>query len=383
LAFAGRFPSTDSQTMNFDPVDNLMGEAVERGVFPGAVILVAARGAIKFLDAYGRTNIFTRRAAVTDTVFDLASLTKPLATTPAVMMLMQGGQLELDQPIGSRLTWLEGTPVAAVTVQALLGHSAGLPAYRPFYAQLPAAPGFAERLAELKQALAAIVPERPVGGRVLYSDLGFMLLGFLVETVAGCRLDRFLAGNLYAPLGITATAEPRLCFVDLENPVAFEYPAATEICRWRGRLLEGVVHDDNAYWMGGIAGHAGLFGDALGVFQVAQSLMAAYNGSDEGAPFQGSWARRFLSREGPGRRALGFDVPSETGASCGRHFSSRTVGHLGFTGTSLWMDLNRAVIVVLLTNRVHPSRSNERIRDFRPRLHDAVMRAVLNIRRWD
>jgi CubicO group peptidase (beta-lactamase class C family) len=359
-----------------DAVDALMRQAIEKGVFPGAALLVAREGIIEFFDAYGYTNIFTRQAVTTDTVFDLASLTKPLATTPALMVLNQQHKLALDQPIGSILQWLQGTDKEAITIKALLNHSGGLPAYSPFYTQLSRLP-FEERKTALQKALAKIPREHSIGEFVLYSDLGFMLLNFLVQKISGKRLDRISAEEIYKPLGISNRSEPRLCFVDLHKPIHFENVAATEICQWRRCLIEGVVHDDNAYAMGGIAGHAGLFGDASGVFVMAQALLQAYAGSDSAELFQTRLVRRYFSRETPGARALGFDVPAQRNSSSGRYFSANSVGHLGFTGTSLWMDLDKAVIIILLTNRIHPSRSNERIKAFRPELHDAAMKVIL------
>lgn len=186
------------------------------------------------------------------------------------------------------------------------------------------------------------------------------------------------AEEIYKPLGISDRSEPRLCFVDLCNPIRFDNVAATEICQWRRRLIEGVVHDDNAYAMGGIAGHAGLFGDACGVFVMAQALLQTYASSDCAELFQTRLVRRFFRRKSPGARALGFDVPAQSNSSSGRYFAVNSVGHLGFTGTSLWVDLDKAVIIILLTNRIHPSRSNERIKAFRPELHDAVMNVLLS-----
>jgi CubicO group peptidase (beta-lactamase class C family) len=164
--------------------------------------------------------------------------------------------------------------------------------------------------------------------------------------------------------------------VDKKPPVA-EF-AATEKCPWRGTLLEGVVHDDNAYSVGGIEGHAGLFGTAGDVFDILSELMAVYQGSVSKGVFDVDLTRRFLSLNEQNGRTLGFDTPSSKGSSCGRYFSKRTVGHLGFTGTSFWMDLERAIIVILLTNRIHPSRNNNRIKAFRPKLHDTVMENFAN-----
>lgn len=368
-------------TTCFDTVDRLMFQAVEKGVFPGAVLLIARDGTVQFHEAYGYRNLFTRQVVTTDTVFDLASLTKPLATTAALMMLVQQSKLALDEPIGAHHRWLKRTELDGIVVRALLNHSAGLPAYRPFYRHLQqVAP--ADRTDALKQALAVISLEAGIGEQTVYSDLGFMLLGLLVEEITRMPLDRHVHETVFAPLGVGRQSEPRLYFgrptsLPAQAP---ENVAATEICPWRNRLLEGVVHDENAFAMGGVAGHAGLFGDALGVFAVAQSIFDAYSAGGEQRLFDTETVREFLRRDGRASRPLGFDGPSGTDASCGRHFSERSVGHLGYTGTSLWMDLDKAVIVVLLTNRVHPSRLNERIRMFRPALHDAIMEAFFLVK---
>ncbi len=363
----------------FDVVDQLMYRGTNDGVFPGAVLLVARNGVIQFHEAYGFRNLFTRQVVTSDTVFDLASLTKPLVTTAALMLLVGQSKLDLDQPIGSSLDWLQGTDKELIPVRALLDHSAGMPAYRPFYRDLQKLKA-AARYAALKQALAEVPLEAAVGGQTVYSDLGFMLLGMLVEEITGMPLDRYVRQTIFLPLGVGGKSEPRLLFGSPALARGDENVAASEICPWRNRLLEGIVHDENAFVIGGVAGHAGLFGDALAVFLVAQAFCDAYAGRSPMGLFQSETVREFLRRSAHDRRPLGFDAPSEKDSSCGRHFSANTVGHLGYTGTSLWIDLDRDIIVVLLTNRVHPSRLNERIRTFRPELHDAVMQAFFVVK---
>ncbi len=357
-----------------------MHQAVETGVFPGGILLVARDGVIAFWEAYGWRNLFTRQVVTTDTIFDLASLTKPLATTPALMLLAQQSRLELDQPIGMHCRWLNGTGKEDISFRALLNHTAGLPAYRPFYRDLQkVAPN--DRKAAVKQALAAVSLDA-TPGQTVYSDLGFMLLGLLVEEVTQLPFDQFVHQAIFMPLGVGGDGQPRLFFHSAAAPQC-QMPdnvAATEICPWRNRLLEGIVHDENAFAMGGVAGHAGLFGDALGVFELARAMVADYAGGHPHGLFQLRTVQSFFHRDSHGSRPLGFDAPSDADASCGQHFSDNTVGHLGFTGTSLWIDLDSDIIVVLLTNRVHPSRLNERIRGFRPQLHDAVMEAFFLVK---
>jgi CubicO group peptidase (beta-lactamase class C family) len=208
---------------------------------------------------------------------------------------------------------------------------------------------------------------------VIYSDLGFMILEWMIEHVSGKRLDCFASEMIYNPLGVD-----NLFFVDLHTNRKWRAPfAATEQCPWRKILLSGQVHDENAYVVGGIEGHAGLFGTAAAVYTLVRKLLSAYQGRDSDNLFQTKIVRLFFKRLPKSDKALGFDMPSLKDSSAGHHFSANSVGHLGFTGTSFWMDLDRSVIVILLTNRVHPSRDNVAIKAFRPALHDAVMQCLL------
>jgi CubicO group peptidase (beta-lactamase class C family) len=353
-------------------VDQLMRNAVEDHVFPGAVLLVARNDRIVFFDAYGTANLETLTPVDTATIFDLASLTKPLATTVAVMQLVREQELDLEAQLGSILPDFADTDKAQIRIKHLLRHTSGLPDYFPFFDALQSG-SFQQRLALLRQRLVQLPLRQRIGATALYSDLGFMILGWVVQTLTRRRLDEYVRDAFYTPLGLDGENGDRLCFVDLDAPIKFEKVAATERCPWRKTVLEGVVHDDNAFVMGGIAGHAGLFGNAGGVYRVIRSLLKAYQGDDRRGLFEPILVRRFFERDSINRRPLGFDAPAATDASCGKFFSERSVGHLGFTGTSFWIDLDKSVTVILLANRVHPSRTNEKIREFRPLIHDAVM----------
>jgi len=199
------------------------------------------------------------------------------------------------------------------------------------------------------------------------------MLQWVIEHLDGRRLDRLVAEDIYSPLGLYDGGRSGLFFVDLDKDVPPGEYAATEQCPWRRMVLKGMVHDENAFAMGGVAGHAGLFGSAGAVHRLTRSLLRAYFGQSTAEVLPGALVRLFLTRQEQAGRTLGFDCPASRGASCGRHFDSSSVGHLGFTGTSLWIDLKRRISVILLTNRVHPSRENIAIRRFRPKLHDAVM----------
>ncbi len=352
-------------------VDRLMRQAVADGVFPGAVLLVGVADSVPVHAAYGTADRFSRHPVTLNTIFDLASLTKPLATTLALVRLVQQGRLTPEQRLSELVAEFDGGEKAAITIAQLLSHTAGLPDYRPYYLELVERPA-PERLPLLRARLAQEFLLSAPGERVLYSDLGFMILHWVVETVSGRALDRYVSEEIYEPLG----AAKSLFFINLNRRTPPGQIAATEQCTWRGRLITGEVHDENAHVLGGIAGHAGLFGTAEGVQRVLSELVNAYHRGEGGTVFDPRTVRRFVQRAPGTDRALGFDMPSPLHPSCGRFFPPSSIGHLGFTGTSFWVDLERHVMVILLTNRVHPSRANIAIRTFRPNLHDAILQSL-------
>lgn len=350
--------------------DRLMKDAILNDVFPGGVLLVSLDGATVFFEAYGSANLFAGRQMTKETVFDLASLTKPLATTLAIMHLLEQSKLSLEQSLGSILPSFKDTDKKKIRIEHLLYHNSGLPDYRPYYKLLCKIEPHRR-----KDALRELLAKEPLihapGKQILYSDIGFMILCWVIEEISGRRLDHFVTENIYRPLSLD-----NLFFVDVDGKSRRAEFAATERCPWRGILLEGMVHDDNAYAVGGIEGHAGLFGTAGDILFLLSELMTAYHGDPSTDVFDVEWVQMFFKRKEREGRALGFDTPSSVDPSCGRFFSERTVGHLGFTGTSFWMDLDSSTIIILLTNRIHPSRDNNRIKAFRPKLHDAVMENV-------
>jgi len=353
-----------------------MREALLRHVFPGGVLLIAKEGRIRFCKAYGYANLFSKEKMTIETVFDLASLTKPLVTTLAIIKLIQKSMLSLELKLGSVLSRFEKTKKGQITIRHLLRHHSGLPAYRPFYLQLRKIP-----LKMRKDALMDLLLKEPMvyqtGKNMLYSDLGFIALGWVVEDIIKQRLDRFVTQEIYRFLGIGPDDKDGLFFVDLQEKPPKKRFAATEFCQWRNFLLNGVVHDENAYVLGGIAGHAGLFGTAGGVNILLSELLSSFNGCPSMPMFERDRVYRFFQTDKNSDRALGFDTPSVSGASCGNYFSKRSVGHLGFTGTSFWIDLDRSIIVILLTNRIHPWRGNIKIKSFRPQLHDAIIKELV------
>lgn len=357
-------PVTPPPAWVFDGVDRLLDGYQERGAFPGGVLAVGRRGALFHLYPFGRLTYEADAPPVTaDTLYDLASLTKVVATTTMAMILVDEEKLDLDQPVQELLPGFQGAGKEAVTVRHLLTHSSGLPALAPLYQEIQGREAYVERI----QAMDLVYP---VGSQSTYSDLGIILLGAILERAAGQPLDAFVRARVLDPLEIRDTLfRPS---PDLRSRIA-----PTEIDPWRGRLVQGEVHDENAFAMGGVAPHAGLFGTAGDLARFAQMLLN--RGTLDGHRIV---SRRtvdlFTRRAGiPGSdRALGWDTKSPEGSSAGTLFSPNSFGHTGYTGTSVWIDPERGLFVILLTNRVHPTRENNLIREVRPAVADAVVRAL-------
>lgn len=366
----------------FAPLTQHLEDGLRQGVYTAAVALVGLKGELLWEEAAGRVSKDPESpAAATETIFDLASLTKPLATALAILCLMQQGKLALDASLGEILTdgWLPADK-RPLTIESLLSHRAGLAPWRPLYEQLLQSPA-GERRPLLPRLAAAVPLEYPPGTRTLYSDPGFMLLQAVVEIVSGLPLDLFCEANIYRPLGLNALGFIPLPSTKNRKPqTENRLYAATETGLIPGRNIHGAVHDENAWAAGGVAGHAGLFGPGIEVFRLLATLYRAYQGEpiQPSQPFSPELVRRFFTPV-PGGRALGFDVPSPDASqgSAGRYFSPNSVGHLGFTGASFWLDLELGQMVVLLTNRVHLGRDDKtRIQAFRPRFHEAASLAL-------
>lgn len=355
-----------------DATKHLMERAVSDGIFPGAVLLVAKGADVVAFDAYGLARLNPKKSMTKETVFDLASLTKPLATTLGIMILVQRGEWSLDQQIGTIISAFQGTDKEQITIRQLLAHNAGLPDYRPYYKTLMGLPP--ERRKEGLEGM--LLAERLIaapGTQMLYSDIGFMILGWAMEVVSTRPLDLFIKESIYDPLGLH-----NLFFVPLASGKPWPRVdfAATEKCPWREKILEGEVHDDNAYAIGGVAGHSGLFGTAQDIHRLLVELLNTYHGRPKSGLLDPETVKTFFQRQHLGR-ALGFDTPTQPGSSSGRYFPEQSVGHLGYTGTSFWIDPERSIIVILLTNRIHPTRDNNKIKDFRPVIHDAIMQELV------
>jgi CubicO group peptidase (beta-lactamase class C family) len=343
---------------NFDAARAVLQRAVADRAFPAAVAEVGSATQPIWREAFGTlTYDASAPPARDDTIFDLASLTKVLSTTALVMVQVERGALGLDDLVARHIDCWRDAGRADVTVEDLLAHCAGLVAHVPFYRELSGRSQF-------EPAICAVPLEYAPRTRSIYSDLGFMLLGFILEQ--GASLPERFAALMTQMGGIQE--------LQFHPPGPWKKRTApTGIDPWRGRLLVGEVHDDNTYALGGAAGQAGLFGTAAAVGECARHLLQILDGRT--GAFRQDTVERFTTRRAgiPGSsRALGWDTMLPT-SSCGTRMSPRAFGHTGFTGTSLWIDPDRGIYAVLLTNRVHPTPEHDAIKAVRPRFHDAVM----------
>lgn len=356
-------------------ITELLEKGLKEKVYPGAVLLVAKGEDIVLFHNVGNGAVTPEFLPMEkETIFDLASLTKPLATTLAIMKLIDEGLLSLDITISSLISPFPWKDKADLTPRLLLNHSAGLTDWKPFYLKLIKYP-----IEERKPALRRLIMEEPLYAEPkkisLYSDLGFMLLEWIIEIISGQDLSQFLGAAFYHPLCLKTFYLDNITADAAYNKKSY---AATEYCQWREEILQGHVHDENAYTLGGYSGHAGLFGTALDTFALSNKLSKIYHGYSSGQ-LKTETVRTFFLRQEIAPEstwALGWDTPSEKNSSSGSYFSSNSVGHTGFTGTSVWIDLEKNITVIFLTNRIHPNRSNEKIKDFRPRLHNLIMREL-------
>jgi CubicO group peptidase (beta-lactamase class C family) len=355
----------------FKNLRTICAGAVADAVTPGLAVLVGQGGGDRFAEAFGRRQIEGGEGAATlETVWDLASLTKALTTSVLCMQAVQRGLFALEDHLGKHLPW---PGAERITVRAALSHSSGLPAHRRYHTQLSG------RAAVVEAAAREPLAYEP-GTRSLYSDLDFILLGDLCERRFGGRLDHVADRQIHAPLG-TRT----LGFRPLGEGgvVGQSRVAATQRCPVRGRVLVGEVDDLNAYAMGGVAGHAGLFGTVLDVAALAHALCAAYRGGavvgGQAPLVERDVLRTFWTDAGvPGSTwRLGWDGPAAQGSLAGDRLSRRAVGHLAFTGCSLWIDPEREAFVVFLSNRVHPvAQPDPRFAALRRAINDAALEAV-------
>ncbi len=350
--------------MNYKDIDKIMHQGLDQAVFPGAVLFVAQKQKILFFNSYGYADIFSKEKMNKDTIFDLASLTKPLAAALAIAALIEEGKAEFNTAISEIIPEFYDKNKKKITIGNLLYHNSGLSAYKPYYKTLEKEQYIKRKKVLLKMICAETLIAAP-GKKELYSDIGFMLLTSVIEVLSGTKFENYIY-KIYKPLNM------KMFFTDNSNKNGNKKFASTEKCFWRKKILKGVVHDQNAYIIGGTCGHAGLFGRAKDIYNLLCILISIYKGC-ESSFLKPTTVIKLFKRNQNGTRSLGFDMPSDEGASCGKYFSANSVGHLGYTGVSFWADINKEKVVILLANRIHLYCSNKKIRNFRPLIHNAAM----------
>ena len=362
-----------------EKVDRSIEKAIDRGELPGAVVLAQQGEELRYEGVFGAAVISPqRRDAQRDTIYDLASLTKVMATTAAAMRLVGESKLQLDQPVSDIIGGFADHGKGEISVRNLLTHSSGLRPWCAYFADL--------REKELRRGgelLGTPVGRKAIIQRILrsalvhdpgeasvYGDLGFIVLGAVIEQLTGETLDTYCSRNIFEPLGLRDTRF---------HPIPFEGDrlrlAATEQCEWREKVVWGEVHDGNAWAMGGVAGHAGLFGTADDVMRFGLEMLAASRG--ESPLFGQDLANEFFRRQKLSPDcdwALGWDTPTPGASTSGQYFSEHAIGHTGFTGTSLWVDLDSSLVIVMLSNRVHLLAKKSKF-TLRPLVHDAIVEA--------
>jgi CubicO group peptidase (beta-lactamase class C family) len=363
-----------SSGTRFAAAAQILNDAITAHAFPGCAFGVLADGKVQIQDALGHFTYQEASPAVTaETAYDLASVTKVVATTALAMWLFQRGQLNLDMLLGDMLPGFVtgralGDRARHVKLRHLLAHNSGLPGYVEFFRTITTP-------SELFRACLQLPLEAEPGTRSEYSDPGFILLGKALELCIGEPLSVWTEHELFQPLGMTSTGY---------SPIPGKrslIPPTEEDTTFRHRCIQGEVQDENAWLLKGNAGHAGLFSSVPDLLRFAGEILISSPGKAPAANnarlFQAETVELFAERQGPegSSRALGWDTPSQNSSS-GRHFSPHSIGHLGFSGCSLWIDLDAGVAVALLTNRTWPDRQSQLIRKIRPAFHDAVREAL-------
>jgi serine-type D-Ala-D-Ala carboxypeptidase len=359
------------QKTRFRSAYSVLEQGISQRAFPGATFGVLSRGTVIALDGIGNFTYEPRSPEVTPaTIYDLASLTKVISTTSAAMLLYDRGLLDLDSPVGDILPGFvvgmePGSGKNRVTLRMLLAHSSGLPAYKALFKEYSGA-------YQLVRACLRLPLEVPPGTRAEYSDIGFILLGLAIEVLAGEKIAPFCMREVFTPLALAST---RFC-----PPAAWRnlIPPTEDDTVFRRRILQGEVQDENCFALQNATGHAGLFSHALDVLRFSACILAEGRTANGKSIFRPETVSLFAARQTTPEgttRALGWDTPSQPSSS-GQFFSSSSIGHLGYSGTSLWIDPEADLAIVLLTNRTWPDRSSDLIRNVRPAFHDEIVRSL-------
>jgi CubicO group peptidase (beta-lactamase class C family) len=382
-----REPAPDLPDVTVPDIDRALQTGIYEKTFSAAACMASVGDRIFHRAVYGSlAQPPPLRRVGPGVLFDLASLTKPLGAGLAALKLAGQNRLDLGASITTTIPIFRDSRFAPITIDMLLDHTSGWPATQKFWEEVremdegvhsnKTIGGTSNAVEAVQAMLAQVRFEAEPGQKTIYSDLNFMALGWIVEKIVGWPLDTYLMREIYRPLGI----HEELFFVRLDdvrqrNSLRTRSFAATEDCRWRKRVLQGEVHDPNAWILGGVAGHAGLFGTVEAVWKLVVAMWQSLRG--ESREFLGGTVRRFWTRSKRLRdttRTLAWDTPSAQASSCGKRFSRASVGHTGFTGTSIWIDPATDIIGVLLTNAAHPTAEGkkERMAKLRPRIYDQI-----------
>jgi serine-type D-Ala-D-Ala carboxypeptidase len=325
----------------------------------------------KFIFSYGKTDN-SENPVTNDTLFDLASLTKPFVTILSLLVLIEEGKIFWKEKLPSLLSLDVPDDKKDICLTDLMSHKSGLPAHKPYY-KLLSNTSFHKRKTKILEYILQEKLIYPPGEKNIYSDLGYILLGEIVEKKSGKSLDEYWQIKICNPLFL----QNELLFPK-NNRINKRRFACTKCCSLTHKKLCGIVNDDNCRFMGGIAGHAGLFGTAKGVLSICEKILLGYYDKSNSFLFSNEKLKDVLKKDENSLWTLGFDTPSPTFSSSGIYFSNNTVGHLGFTGTSFWIDLQKKIIVVLLTNRTYFCADNKKIKKFRPFIHNLIMQKIIS-----
>ncbi len=364
LFILNEYVYSQNHSNNFKDVDIVINKAINDSAFPGAVVLIWKDGKTIFEKAYGNyTYDINSPKVFPNTLYDLASLTKVVATTTAAMICYDRNLFSLDDKVVKYIPQFGVNGKDKITIKNLLLHNSGLPAWKKFYGRNLNSDDV------IKEIYSSELEYKP-GDKTVYSDLGMITLGKIIEKVTGKSLAYFYIEEICRPLEMNSSL---FCPPDILKDLC----APTEIDNyWRMKTLQGEVHDETSAMLNGVAGHAGLFSTASDISKLMTVLM--HKGKLEGKEFiKQSTVELFTKRYSEeSTRALGWDTKSDSGSSAGNYFSKNSFGHTGFTGTSIWADPDRNLFVVFLTNRIYPTRDNIKITKVRPMLHDAIIKSL-------
>ena len=356
--------NAQSNDFQFNAVDKVINKAVEDKSFPGAVVLVWKDGKTIYEKAFGNYTYDSSSPKIkTNALFDLASLTKVVATTTAAMICYDRKSISLDDKVTKYIPEFGVNGKDNITIKNLLIHNSGLPAWKKFY-------GRDLKYDDVINEIYSSELEYKTGEKTVYSDLGIITIGKIIEKVSGKSLDVFCKDEIFIPLKMEST------FYNPDDSLK-KLCAPTEIDNyWRMKTLQGEVHDETSAMLNGVAGHAGLFSTADDLAKL-MSVLLNKGKVNQKIFIQQSTIELFTKRVSEeSTRAIGWDTKSDSGSSAGKYFSKNSFGHTGYTGTSIWADPDRNLFVVFLTNRVYPTRENTKIQKVRPQLHNAVIKSI-------